>query len=247
MTELPQTLVIRRVAPRRRALLVTLSILGAVLALGFAYECGRYDGGFDHIAALRERAHFGAALAALEQTNRTMRTQLAELETARVGRAQERAEFAKTIGELQNQVGRDSQELAFYRGVISQGINRGDPSQIPVRVQQLRITPDAGGAGRFHLRLMLLQVARPESAVTGTLAVSLAGDELGKAATLDLAALTGGKAHELDFNFRYFQSLDADIALPAGFRPDKLTVDVKSGRNPGVPLDQTFAWRVDAP
>jgi len=247
MTELPANLVIRRVAPRRRALLVVGFTLLAVLGLGFAYECGRYDGGFDHLAALRERAGFAARIDAFEKLNRSMRAQLAELETVRVGRAQERAEFAKTIGDLQNQLARDAQELAFYRGVISQGINKGDPSQIPVRVQQLRITPDAAAAGRFHVQITLLQVERPEAAVTGTLTVSIAGDQQGKAATLDLAALTGGKEHELDFNFRYFQSLEDEITLPAGFRPDKLAVDVKSGRNPGVPLDQTFAWRVDAP
>ena len=42
--------------------------------------------------------------------------QLAAAEEARVGEGRERAEVARTIGELQAQVARDQQEMGFYRG-----------------------------------------------------------------------------------------------------------------------------------
>ena len=57
---------------------------------------------------------------ASRSANRELRTRLAELDTIRIGRAREQAEVARTIGDLQAQVARQAQELAFYRGIVAQ-------------------------------------------------------------------------------------------------------------------------------
>ena len=71
----------------------------------------------------------------LEKTNHELRTKLAELDTIRVGRSREQAEVARTIGDLQAQVARESQELAFYRGVVTQGA-----AEIGVKIGQVRLS-----------------------------------------------------------------------------------------------------------
>ena len=72
-----------------------------------------------------------------KRSNRELRTRLAELDTVRVGRAREQAEVARTIGDLQAQVARQAQELAFYQGIVEQ---KSTPP-LGVKIQQPRISP----------------------------------------------------------------------------------------------------------
>jgi len=233
-------LVVRTHAPMRRVLTVIALTFLAAFALYVVYELGRYDAGYDRLAVSQERAEHEVNIDRLEKANRELRTRLAELDTIRVGRAQEQAEVSKSIGDLQQQVARQTQELAFYRGIVAQSaVSPG------VKVQQLRI--GAGSKpGRFVVRLNLMRSQRPEDVVTGSLAFTAEGANGERPGSLDTGALTGGKLKELPFNFRYFQNFEQEIAIPAGFTPERLTVEVRSGKKGVSPTTQTFPWNVDA-
>lgn len=233
-------LVVRTHAPARRVLTVIALTLLAAFALYVVYELGRYDAGYDRLAVSQERAEHEVSIDRLEKANRELRTRLAELDTIRVGRAQEQAEVSKSIGDLQAQVARQTQELAFYRGIVAQSaVSPG------VKVQQLRIG-QGSKPGRFIVRLNLMRSQRPDDVVTGSLALTAEGAKDNQAGSLDTGALTGGKLKELPFNFRYFQNFEQEIAIPAGFTPERLTVEVRSGKKGVSPTSQTFPWNVDA-
>src|SRR5262245_34563846 len=121
--------------PRRRAIIGAVVLVLAGFVLYVIYEWGRYDGGYDRMAASQERVEHRVALERLEKTNRELRTRLAELDTVRIGRAREQAEVARTIGDLQAQVARQAQDLAFYRGIVAQGAAPG----LGIKLQQVRI------------------------------------------------------------------------------------------------------------
>ena len=80
------------------------------------FEFGRYSAGFDALTALQERARLRAEIAANEATISELRAKVAQLESSTVGQTREREEVQRTIGELQAQVARANQELAFFRG-----------------------------------------------------------------------------------------------------------------------------------
>src|SRR5262245_18091555 len=113
-------LVVRTHAPARRVLTVIALTLLAAFALYVVYELGRYDAGYDRLAVSQERAEHEVSIGRLDKDNRELRTRLAELDTIRVGRAQEQAEVSRSIGALQAQVARQKQELEFYRGIVAQ-------------------------------------------------------------------------------------------------------------------------------
>ncbi|MGH8149813.1 MAG: DUF6776 family protein [Steroidobacteraceae bacterium] len=245
MTELPAKLVVRRATSRHLLVLASIAALAGVAAVLVVYQLGRYAGGYDMLAAARQRSELTVTAARLQKTNDALRKQIAELDTMGVGRAQERAELARTIGELQSQVAGQAQQLAFYRGVVSHSDPRGDLGA-GLEIQQLHISATAP-PGRFEVDLMILQTARPQAVVQGTYQLSVAGRQQGKPATLGFVALTGGGPPGAPFSFRYFKSLQVDIAIPAGFSPERLTVEVKAGgKRPANPLIQTFPWKVDA-
>ncbi len=147
--------------------------------------------------------------------------------------------MSKTIGELQAQVAQQTQELAFYRGIVAQSA-----VSLGVKIQQLHIGP-GDKSGRYHVRLTLMRSVRPDDVVAGTLVLGAEGGAGGES-SIDMAALTANKVRELPFNFRYFQNFDQDIALPSGFQPERLTVEVRSSRKGVSPFSQTFPWIVDA-
>jgi hypothetical protein len=231
------SLVVRKHAPIRRIILVAAVALLGVFALYIIYELGRYNAGYDRLAVGQERTEQEVEIERLEKTNHELRTKLAELDTIRVGRAREQAEVARTIGDLQAQVARESQELAFYRGVVTQGA-----AEIGVKIGQVRISPGRK-AGQFVLHLALVRSGRPDNVVAGTLALIVDGGSGEKSdAPLDLSALTSGKLSELPFSFRFYQNFDQEIAVPAGFKPEHLAVEVHSSRKDVAPLVQTFLW-----
>jgi hypothetical protein len=234
-------LVIRAHSPARRLVLSGVIALLAAFALYIVYELGRFNAGYDRLAVAQQRTELEVEIERLGKSNRELRTQLAELDTIRIGRAREQAEVTRTIGDLQAQVARQTQELAFYRGIVAQGA-----AAVGVKVQQVHITPGTK-AQRFVVHIALVRSVRPDSVAVGSIALSIDGSTAdGKATTLDLQALTPSKQKELPFNFRYFENLDQDVALPAGFQAEKLAVEVRSSKKDVAPTSQSFPWSVNA-
>ncbi len=244
MAESPQQVVIRTYAPARRGMVVgVLLVIGALTAY-LLFEYGRSRAGYDNLAALRARAELRQEIERRDATIRDLRRMAADYQTLTAGQAQERSEVSRTIGELQAQVARQSQELAFYKGIVVKEANKAE-----VAIQQLRITPAANGPDRYTVRLTLVQPSRPDSIVNGSVLLSLEGQQPGqlegKTTRLDLAALTGGQTREIPYSFRYFENMDPEIVIPAGFRPDRLTVEIRSSRRGIEPVVQTVLWSVE--
>lgn len=240
------SLVIRTHAPTRRLVIVGILIVVVLITMYIVYEFGRFNAGYDRLEVAQQRTELEVEIERLNKANRDLRTQLAELDTIRIGRAREQAEVTRTIGDLQAQVARQTQELAFYRGIVAQSA-----TAVGVKAQQLHITAGKSSAGskiqRYVVHIALVRSVRPDSVAVGSVALSVDGAALdGKPATLDLAALTSGKQKELPFNFRYFENLDQDVMLPAGFQPEKVSVELRSNKKDVAPSSQSFPWSVDA-
>jgi hypothetical protein len=235
-----RSLVVRQRTPVLQTALLIAGVLIGVFALYVVYELGRYNAGYDRQAVAQLRTGFEVQIEHLEKDNREMRTRLAELDTIRVGRGREQAEVARTMGDLQAQVARQSQELAFYRGVVAQGA-----ATVGVKIEQLRITAGQRPA-TYIVHMSLVRSGRADAPATGSVQLSLDGTAAEGARTLDLATLTAGRQRELRYNFHYLQSFDQELTVPLSFKPERLNVEVSSGRREVAPLSQTFLWSVEA-
>jgi hypothetical protein len=231
-------LVVRQRPPLVRIALLVASGLIGLFAFYVVYELGRYEAGYDRQAVAQRRTELEVQIEHLQANNRELRTRLAELDTVRVGRAREQAEIARAMGDLQGQVARQSQELAFYRGVVAQGA-----AALGVKIEQLHITAGPRPA-TYIVHLSLVRSGRADTQASGSVHLSLEGTSGGGAKSLDLAALTGARVRELRYAFRYLQSFDQEIAVPLAFRPEQLAVEVQSARHDVAPLSQTFLWTV---
>lgn len=241
MTEAPDRVVIRTYAPARRWLI--LASVTVLVSLGFyvTYEFGRYDAGFDRLAVAQQRTELDVQIERLQAANRELRVQLAATEAGRLGQTRERTEIARTIGELQAQVARQAQDLAFYRGIVGQ-----DAQGPAIRIQQFRVLGSEETPAQVTLHIVLARTLRPEDVINGTIAVSVEGARGEQAESYDLARLTGDQQRELRFNFRYLQTINQPLTLPAGFKPERTTLELRPSRQGADVVRQTFLWKLES-
>jgi hypothetical protein len=232
-----QRLVVRRYAPWRAAAIRTgLSAL-VILGVWGAFEWGRSRGGYDVASAALERHAYKADIADLK-------TRLAEVEARRVATDVQRKvdrqsyeQVGRSLAELQARLGEQSQELAFYRSVI-------DPSDTisGMRIQRLKVLPGTQPR-HFRVRIVLVQAARQDASAGAATDFTIDGLLRGRAASLTLAAI-GTQSRVLNFSFRYFQELEAEVELPAQFVPQKLQVEVRPTKG-GTPIRQSYPWKLE--
>lgn len=230
-------LVIRQHAPMRRTVLIVALIILGLAALGAAFEFGQYRAGYNIAAAMQERGRLDASIKQLQQTDGTLQSRVIQLETAVSGHSREDQVVARTIGDLQAQVARQTEELAFYRAVVAEGA-----PAIGVRVGTVRVSATKP-TDHFLVDVSLVRAGKTDGMTTGSVSLTVDGQGAGgKPATLDSLTLAAGGSAGVSYDFRYYQDLEQTVALPPGFRPEHLTVQVSSPRKDVPPLTQTFPW-----
>jgi hypothetical protein len=227
MTDTTRMFVIRRHTPVRTVLLRAAALLIGLFALYVVFEFGRYSAGYDRARVAQERSDHRQQIATLDSQVRALHSQVAQLQTLQAGAAREHEQVGMEIAELQAQV---------YRGVIAPATGAGSSMQ----VQQLRITPGTA-ANQFVAHLTLMQGGKPDVTVAGIVGVRVTGQLDGAASVVDGVGTTPKGA----ISFKYYQSVDYQIALPAGFHPAAVQVTVRDGRPNGITATQSFPWSVD--
>lgn len=217
-------------------------LIAAVLALAaltawIAYGEGQRSAGHDAAEEAQRRDVLEEQAARLETENRRLHARVAELEMARRLDRDAYGEVARTLGDLQSQLARQGDDLAFYRSIVSpaDGIQG-------LRIQRLDVRP--GGKPReYVLVLTLVQAMRHESIVSGLAEITLAGMQGDVPARHTVGELLGRPRAQLPFSFRYFQTLEQAVTLPEGFEPYETDVRLQSSKMRG-PVQQAFPWQV---
>ena len=146
------------------------------------------------------------------------------------------------MGELQAQVARQSQELAFYRGVVAQGaVGTRGQDRAAAHHGRCRAPAASSCTCRWCAR------GAPDSDVGGTLHPQPRRHRRrARPSRWILPRSPAARSRELRFNFRYLQTLDQEMHLPPAFKPEQLQVEVRSSKKDVAPVSQSFLWTVDA-
>lgn len=221
-----------------------MALIAAALLVFLAalYAFGRWHAGFDARRALDAQAALQATLGERDATIAQLRLKVAELDNLKAAQERERQEVSKTIGELQAEVARQSQQLDFLRGVVAGGAAPA-PS---VAIRELRVTPTQVPR-RYLLRIALARPGRPEREVTGSLRITVEGQRSGRLARLELREVSPSRAAQLTYRFLYFENLEQELVLPTGFQPERVLVEVRPAERGAAPVTRTLLWAVDGP
>lgn len=214
--------------------------MGLVTIVGsnyLSYELGRYRSGYSLLDVNRKTETLEQTVAEQAATIEELRRQQAILETSRDIDRETYAQVESNLKQQERRIQAQEEELAFYREIISP-----TDGVAGLKIQSLQI--QAADSEQHHLlRLMLVQAMVHNRTVAGTVRVSVAGtldDELAEFGLGELVA--EGRAEDLAYEFRYFQSFEKELVLPAGFEPDTVDVEIWPVEPRGEPVTQTFRW-----
>lgn len=229
-------LVVKSHRPLKQRLVIALSVVATVFAAWALFEYGRYRAGFDHIAAAREYDALLGVNAALEDQLEQLREKVALLERTLQVERKASADVKISLSALQGEILELNEELAFYRGIVSpRDASRG------LRLQSFKLTP-LGSDGTYRYKVVLTQVLKNDRLAYGSVRLRLEGTEDGRPKVLELAQVTEKKLRELNYKFKYFQSLEGKLQLPAAFTLQRVTVEVRPRGRRQDPIEKTFEW-----
>jgi hypothetical protein len=214
-----------------------VALVGLLVLL--AYNRGQASGGLEAAQVALERRELVAKADRLEQQNSKLNARVAELEMARKLDREAYGQVEQTLGELQSQLSRQADDLAFYKSIVSPA----DGVQ-GLRIHRFEVRP--GTAPReYQLRLTLIQSMRHESVAAGLVQVVVHGMQGDHPARYSVGELLGRPKAQLPFSFRYFQTIEQAVTLPEGFQAFEAEVQVRSGKL-RFPMQQSFPWKADA-
>lgn len=220
---------------RRRWPWIAALIVVAASSFWLGHRAGEHAAGYDAAAAAGERRMLESQARRLESRNSALNARVAELEMARRLDREAYGQVERTLGDLQSKLARQGDDLAFYRSIVSPA----DGVQ-GLRIQRFAVRPGTQ-TREFVIEVTLIQAMRQDSTVSGLAQVTIQGMEGARATRYTLGQLLGRPQAQLPFSFRYFQTLEKAVTLPAGFEPFEVEVSVKSGQLRS-PLHQSFPW-----
>jgi hypothetical protein len=87
---------------------------------------------------------------------------------------------------------------------------------------------------------------RHESVASGLVQIALAGLTANRPTRFTVGELLGRPRAQLPFSFRYFQTIEQNVTLPADFEPLEIEIEIRSSKLKS-PVRQTFPWKSPPP
>lgn len=186
------------------------------------------------------RESLSSRVKVLEAKNRALREQVAFLEQSRAIDEQACKDVRESLVDMQASLTEAREQVAFYRGIVSP-----EDAKAGVRVQAMtlrQLQPD----NVYSYKLVLIQAMRHDRAVSGSVAMLLQGLLDGTPTELAWSTLEIGddvqRGRATPYNFKYFQELTGQIALPGDFVPTRLTVTLNPKRRGAKAVTRQYEW-----
>ncbi len=234
------------VRPRdpRRSGRLRLALLALTLAVPTAFYAGTWWQARSTSLDLAQLHAVRELAAEQAQEIERLRQRVALLDSGEKVAQQANEQNRLAIKLLEEQIFKQQQDLAFYKGVLAPASRR---EGLRIRTFELQAT-DVQRV--FRYKILLSRVGKDDKPLAGQLQVTVEGRQGNKDVSLELASLTQGSEVVLNdraipFTFKHFQAIPeagrfAELKLPEGFEPRQVRVraEVKGEKS----LERTFNW-----
>lgn len=218
-----QRLVIRRERPGRRRYFAALALVVLVLAIAAAYLLGERSGGYLRAKTGHEIAKLDRALQTESTQNTKLQGRIAFLGHALTLANSSASALKASLAAQQQELADLKQNLAFYEGLVTPPDSNG----AVLRIAGLQLIPTAS-ARQYQFQIVLVRTdGKTTPALKGVCKVTVSGTRNGRTEHLSLQAISPDSDDPLHFTLRYFANLAGTLALPSGFVPKQVNVDVQ--------------------
>jgi hypothetical protein len=171
----------------------------------------------------------------LREGNSALRERVAILERAQQVEGKAYEDVDEHLGRLQDEVLALKEEIAFYRGIVSAGKEKG--LKIQTFVVDKETTP-----GAYRFQLVLTQQLKRVKVISGTVKLKITDEQNSRPTSLLLSDMSGEQSKSLNFEFKFFQRIEGRFTLPDGFKPDRLQIHVVSKGKKPASVEKSFEW-----
>lgn len=219
------------------------ALVGFVCALLFvwiAFELGQIRAGHNSFEARERYNEVERILRQEREGTQQLRERVAQLETNSKIDGEAYAKVEAQLSSLEAEILTQQEDLAFYRGIVAD-------QQSGLRVQDFVLWP-GNGPRSYSMRLVLAQAMRAGTRISGSVELEIEGVQDSKPRKLGLRDLIAEepRPRRLDFSFRYFQNLEAELVLPEGFVPARVKVKLRPKGKSSESIEKSFDWVVKA-
>lgn len=218
---------------RRLAILLVFSVASGVA--GFMLGAHQYrarfqaaDEGFETVREERNR---------LQEKVTEYRRELLQLERDQEVDRHSLREAQGTIRELEQALQERKSEISFYKSIMA-------PEDLETGLQVFRMDLDpTSNPDRWRYNLVLSQIGDNNRFVSGHVKVHLVGYVGEERQRLPLHRVSDSReGNNIEFRFRYFQSVDGDMTIPDGFEPHSIQVEAVADSG-GESSEREFFWQ----
>jgi len=210
-------------------------LIVALLGWGI-YRLGLYAAGQNNAELRAERVQLQAQLAEARKENSHLRERVAVLERAEQIDRQAYGEVERSLKQVQDEMLELKEEVAFYRGIVSPAETASGLSVTRFKLFGM------GEEGVYRFKLVLTQLRTNTRLVKGHASFVIDGVLHGQQKQLSLREVSGGTQDKLKLRFKYFQNIEGDIVLPAGFLPSRVIVEVVPVGKGWQRFKKSFDW-----
>lgn len=231
--------IVVRDEPGRRARTVVLWLI-TVVAVAVASTLLGSSAVYKQLLAVeQERDQLSEALLKSELARQHSEQQLTNLSTGAEMDRQAVDEVRATIKEQKQQIAALSEEIGFYKGLMSPtDRERG------LSIRGWEVYP-TGSAQRFHYKLLIQQLAVKHRVLRGSVSVVITGRENGVEKSINLADLSKDvSSRNMPLRFKYFQNIEGELELPADFVPQRVGLVAKATTPKKVQVEKHYGWIV---
>jgi hypothetical protein len=222
---------------KRQALKAAAVVALIAGGLYLSYQLGRYQLAFLDLDERRLQAAAREEVAARDARIEELERQISILETSRDIDRETYAGIEANLAELEATIQAQEEELGFYRGIVAP-----ENGVAGLRLQNVAVVPGEGDASHI-LRVLLVQAIVHNEPVTGSVRATVSGTLDGESVAYGLDELgSESRATDIPYGFRYFQTLEVGLSLPAGFMPAAVEVQVWPGSPRGETIVESFLW-----
>jgi len=201
---------------------------------------GYYGASREHIELSEENVLLSEALIQAQEQMTDLRAELAM--TGQDNLVDQRAaeEVQSTINGLRQRITQLEQDVSFYRQVMAP-----ESAELGLIIAQVQVLP-ASTPGVYRYRAVFRLAGAGDRNVQGSVEIMLAGQQGSERAVYPMAELMKAPT-EFDgkLEFRYFQTLEGEFALPPDFVPEQIEVSARSTRPLEYSAEETFSWNVE--
>lgn len=222
--------------PFRRTLFVLLALVGVAILMCIAYYYGVVMSGDRARSSQKEIGALEQKAGTLESLNAELLGQIAQLQRTTEVDETAASTVQQTLNSMEERIRELNDELSFYKRIVA-------PSKMEpgLYVQDLSIQPD-DEERRYQYKLVLTQVRGNNRVAQGALDLYIdlyKDDRLVRYTLADLASSNGDR---ISFKFKYLQTVEGSVVLPAGYVPSGIEVRVTPSSSWLEPVERSFDW-----